>query len=222
MKKLILYIFLSFLFLRVAGQRIEFSGGLNNNRFFSSQKDGGHLRTNFNNTYSYSLGIGLEDIKLDTLLKFRIILKFDNYRGSIHTINGGLAGESTTNATVDKYIVGLGVYPLNFNINKKIRISLGGEINYLIAETESGYQSSWQIGQPDSYKLTENGSITKNSRFNFGLLFRIGYDIRLKKDWYIVPQYIFYRGLTEEFKNIEAPTMSLRHYLQIGIIKQLR
>lgn len=210
-----------FSFTDVMGQNLEFSGGINYNRFFSTEKDGGHLRTKHYDDYGYSIGIGIEDIKLDSLL-FRFTLKLDNYKGKFHLINGGLGGESTTDAFVDKYTISLGIYPLNFKIFKNLKISFGGELNYLIKESETGYKSSWQMGQPDTYILLKDGTIEKNNKFNFGLICRIGYNIQLKNNWFIVPQYVFYRGLTEEFKDIEVQTKSLRHYFEIGIIRHLK
>lgn len=204
------------------GQRLEFSGGINNNQFFSSQKDEGHQFTKYNNAFGYSFGVGVEEIQLDTLISIRFDLKLDNYNGTIYTSNRGLGGQSTTYAKVNKYIIGFDIYPFNIKIFKKLIIGFGGEINYLINETASGYKSSWQMSQSSTNTLINNEDLEKNSKFNLGLLCRIGYEIRLNNNWYLVPQYMFYRGFTEEFKNLEVPTKSFRNYIKLGIIRQLK
>ena len=68
-----------------------------------------------------------------------------------------------------------------------------------------------------------NFSIKHFLDFNFGvgLNARVAYYIPMQKGWSLVPQYQIYAGFSNEFKDIESETRSIRHYLAIGLAKRL-
>jgi hypothetical protein len=59
------------------------------------------------------------------------------------------------------------------------------------------------------------------TQFQFGLRLRLAYTIPLSETIFISPQYSFYYGLTNEFKEFPEITKSYRHYLLIGIGKKM-
>jgi hypothetical protein len=203
------------------GQTVEFSGGANRNKFFDLERQDGHFITEYNPDFGYSFGISISDFKIDTL-RMRISLLIDNYKGNFYTTNGGLGGAYETEAEVNKTTMGIGLYPLNISIRNNFHISLGGEFSLKLFDQTSGHKSSWRMGAPSTYMKIENDSVKINKNLFFGISGRISYDIRIKENWYIGPQYKFYFGLTDEFENTEAEIKSMRHNFLIGIIRKLK
>ena len=77
------------------------------------------------------------------------------------------------------------------------------------------------MGGGDNINL-DNDSVDICKEFNFGILSRLGYSIKLHDQWYVVPEYNFYWGLTNEFANIETGVKSFRHYLMLGVVKRFK
>lgn len=203
------------------GQKIEIFGAGNRNSFYDYPKYGTHFNGEYNSDYGYSFGISLDGIAIDSFpLKFTLGL--NNYRGKIRISNGGLGGGSTTNAEINKYCIGLGIFPVNCKlIFKKMQLNIGGEFSFLMDETTTGYKYFWIMGNNSVIKLG-NGSLQINKKIYFGIISRIAYEVNIKKDWFIIPNYFFYLGMTDEFQNIEAKTKSFRHYIGLGIKKTIK
>ncbi len=199
----------------VHAQSFEISGSRNKNNFFSFKKDEGHYITKFESDAGYSATLSLENLFSDSIT-FRITVDFINYRGSIYTTDGGLGGASTTEATVRKDVLGLGIYPFNFtSTNKIFHLDIGGEFSFLMNSSTAGHQYSWQYGTPSKYTDLVDGSI--NNNFYLGLVARVAGQLAMGKKWSLTPQLLLYLGLSNEFRNIETDVHSFRASLGLGI-----
>lgn len=210
-----------FVFISAHSQNIEVIGGLNKNIFFDLQQKEGHYSSSYNPDYGYAIRFGVEDIKVDWMT-FRFTLGYDKYGGEFTVSDGGQGGGSTTEAVIDKSVISLSVFPLNFKIINRIDLNFGLEFSGLIRENFSGTRSGWILGEPDwSYGLKE-----KHERFSaktyFGLSGRIAYDFNISDRLAISPQYSYYFGLSNEFDEFPEATKSMRHYFCVGIQRTLK
>ncbi|NJK87216.1 MAG: hypothetical protein HC906_15785 [Bacteroidales bacterium] len=111
------------------------------------------LLTNLKNGCTFRIGI--ENVKVDWLT-MRFILSYDKYSGKLHANHSGLGGGSTTTALFDKSVLSLGIFPINFQLIKKIDINIGFELAGLFSESFSGSVVGWMVGEPGwSYDLSE-------------------------------------------------------------------
>lgn len=202
-------------------QTIEIIGGLNQNNFFDFQEGEGHFKSSYTSDYGYTIRLGLDDIKADWM-SLRLTLSYDKYSGSLTASDGGLGGGYTTNARIDKSVISLGVFPLNFKILDRIDLNFGLELSGLINEKFSGTSSGWLTGHPNwSYDLIDKYD-RYNSRFYLGLSGRIAYDFYISDNLAISPQYSYYFGLSNEFDEFPDETKSMRHYFCIGLQRKLK
>jgi len=216
------YISLIFFFsnFNLFAQNIEVAGGLNKNDFYDhNEADDPNLDSKYNSAIGYSVGISFEHTYDSLPLKYT--LKIDNYKGKLQTSFGGHGGASSTNADVNKLSIALDIYLINIRLLRNIRLNIGGSLSYLLHDNTTGDQS-WISYSPNfPYVYSGKDSIVEINKFNFGLITRVAYEIKIKDDLYLIPQYLFYYGLTNEFQNIEADTKSYRHYFEIGLIKKI-
>lgn len=202
-------------------QNLEVIGGLNKNHFFDFQQNEGHFSSSYYSNYGYTLRIGVDDIKVDWLT-LRFTLSYDKYGGELKASDGGMGGGYTTNAKIDKSVISLGVFPVNFKIIDRIDLNFGFEIAGLINENYSGTSSGWNMGNPDwSYDLNEKYD-RYSSKIYFGLRGRIAYDFNISDKLSISPQYSYYLGLSNEFDEFPEATKSMRHYFCIGLQRKLK
>jgi hypothetical protein len=208
--------------LNLFSQNLEIIGGLNKNSFFDFQLNEEYYSSSYNSEYGYAIRIGIENIKVDWLT-LRFTLSYDKYGGELEATGGsGLGGGYTTNATIDKSVISLGIFPLNFRIIDRIDLNFGFEFAGLINENFSGTSSGWSMVNPSwSYDLND-----KYDRFSaktyFGFRGRIAYDFNISDKWTISPQYSYYFGLTNEFDEFPEATKSMRHYFCIGLQRKIK
>ena len=208
--------------IQLYSQDIGISGGYCMNHFFDLNKDvSPDYSTEYENGSGYRCNIILDNIYLDTLL-FRFSLNFTKYDGSFRQRDGGLAGSSTTKAYINKYLLGLTIYPINIKIFNDLRINIGGEFSYLVKSDIKGSISSWNMSSGSNYIDLENDSIDIIKEFHFGIVSRIGYNFKLYKEWYLVPEYNFYLGLSKEFDNIDSGVFAFRNFFMLGVITRLK
>lgn len=201
-------------------QQLEFFGGVNNNVFHDYRKNEGHYKSSYESDYGFSVGVGLDSIKINSL-KLRFILQFDKYKGKLEASDGGLGGSYTTFANIDKSIISLVFFPVNIKIIRKIDLNFGAVFSKLIYETYEGTNSGWQINKPNwSYKIEDKFN-RYNSSLYFGLQARVAYDFLLSNSIAITPQYLHYFGITNEFIEFPKNTKSLRNYFFVSVKKKL-
>jgi hypothetical protein len=207
--------------LTLFSQNLEIIGGLNKNSFFDFQQNEGHFSSSYNSDYGYAIRIGIENIKVDWLT-LRFTLTYDKYGGELEASDGGLGGGYTTNVTIDKSIISLGVFPINFKIIDRIDLNFGFEMGGLLNESFSGTSSGWLMGEPGwSYDLNDKYD-RYSAKTYFGLRGRIAYDFKISDKLAISPQYSYYFGLSNEFDEFPEATKSMRHYFCIGLQRKIK
>jgi len=134
----------------------------------------------------------------------------------------GLACGYQTIANVNKSILPLGVFPVNIRILKRIDLNFGLVISRLIRESFSETTSGWKLTQPAWNSNLQDKYNRYSSLTYWGLQDKVAYNFKLTKSVYISPQYLYYFGLTKEFVEFPDFTLSMRHYLCLGIKKKIK
>ncbi len=224
----------------LCAQRIEFIAAANYNQFLNA--DLGVITNLFNNGsnnnskpvknetytggYGYTCSIGLDDIKFGKV-PFKFTLVYDHYSGGINYNDHGLGSRSAYNFNTKKDLLGLGIYPLNITWFDRLQFSLGTQFNFLIHAHQSGEQSGGTMyanGSGNTYYIATNSSVnTKevNSIFYAGTNISLRYECKLSEEWRIAPQTMLYIPMSYEFKSPYNPTLSVRPYLGVVLIKKI-
>lgn len=205
--------------LMLFSQKLELFGGASNNVFHDYNNGDGHYESSYNSGFGYCAGVGVDSIKIDWLT-LRFTLQFDQYKGELTASDGGLGGGFTTIANINKSIISLGVFPINFRFFQRLDLNFGFLISTLINESYTGTSSGWAMDQPNwSYNLEDKYS-QYSSKIYFGLQGRVAYDFKLAKSICISPQYLYYFGLSNEFVEFPKETKAMRHYFCVGLKKK--
>lgn len=202
-------------------QNIEIIGGLNTNNFFDYQQNENHYSSSYSSDYGYAIRIGVDNIKVDWM-NLMFSLSYDKYGGELEASDGGLGGGYTANVKIEKSVISLGVFPLNFKILDRIDLNFGFELSRLINENFSGTSNGWLMGQDDwEYDLNDKYD-RYSSKSYFGLRGRIAYEFNISDKLAILPQYSYYFGLTNEFDEFPEATKSKRSYFCIGLQRKIK
>lgn len=120
--------FLAFSTSTFCQSKIEIYGGNSINAFHDYMSDEGHFQSYYDAGLSgYSAGIAIDNVQVDWL-KMRFIFQFDKYDGKLVVTDGGLGGSYTTNASINKSVLSLGMFPINLKILSKLDFNLGFEV----------------------------------------------------------------------------------------------
>ncbi len=197
-------------------------GGLNNNRFCDYKRDNNQFSTFYSSLKGTNFGIGLDNVKI-AKHNFLFTLRASAYNGYVYTTTRQVEAVTTTGIELNKSIIGLGIYPFNFKIlDNHLDFSFGVESNVLLKTNLKGYRTTVStIDKPTINTIIDNSSKGMVNQFGMCLSGRLAYRLKIKNDLYLVPQYTFYCGLTNELKNIEANTKSYRHLIEIGLMKNI-
>ena len=203
------------------GRNIELFGGLNKNIFHDYDESGPYFNSSYYPDYGFSIGIGFDSIKIDWLT-CRFTLQYDKYKGGLNANRGGLGGGYTTIADINKSVISVGVFPINFLVFKRLNLNFGILISILTNELNNGSITGWQMNQPNYNYILQEKYNQYNSLTYFGLQGRVGYDFYFSKSIVISPQYLYYFGLSNEFIQFPENTKSMKHYFCLGIKKNIK
>ena len=206
----------------VFAQRVGYFGGINRNHFYDFKNSDKleYYEADYTPGTGFDFGVSLENVIIDSI-PMRFTVSISNYKGTVAVADGYLSGGSTSNFTSNKYVVNAGIYPINLELEKDFRFNFGGEVSYLLAQSVVGDHVVYRANEgQEKIKMDSEFLRTKRNVY-FGLSARLAYDIQLEKDWILAPQYNFYLGLTNEFKNIESKTNSMRHHVGLSLTKIL-
>lgn len=211
-----------FSFVSLSAQDLMVYGGLNSNKFCDYQKNNNHFSTLYASLSGFNMVVGLDKVKI-AHHSFLFTLRMSNYKGVIYTINRTPDQVTTTGIEINKNVIGLGVYPFNFKIlDNKLHLSLGAECNARLSVSTKGYQSTtFNSDLKDRYTAIDNTWRKYVNPIGVGLSGRLAYQLKLKNNLYLMPQYTLYFGLTNELKHQISTTQSVRHLLEIGLVKKL-
>lgn len=218
MKHFALLLFACCLITNSTAQNIEFAAGLNVNKFRDVDRDFGDLQTVSEMHLGYSAGIRYTHDRKKYPLKFSF--GFDNYNGSFQHRLQVDSTEEVALVYVNKHSLNLGFYPLNYTFFERLEVSFGGEFNFLLMQKTGGNQYLWERDILVKTSHLNTQTLHRDKSFNLGLSSRIAYSIPLYKDWSLVPQYLLYWSLTNDFIG-KPDTKSVRHRFEIGFQKSL-
>lgn len=204
--------------LTVYSQSIEVFGGANRNMFYG-KKDANYsyFTADYHPGNGFTAGIGLDSIHIKRF-RVRFTLEYDQYNGRFNAeSNSGKAIYQKTIGEIDKSVISLGFFPLNYTSRYNVDLNFGAEVSGLLNESVSGtrFYSS----------MLHEGLVTNNladyydrysSPVNYGLKGRIAYQLALS-GIVLIPQYSFYYGLSGELKEFPEATRSMRHYFCLGV-----
>ncbi len=220
MKAFLLSSVFSLKLLLVSGQQIGFSGGYCTNQFYNFIEEGGHTSALYQDGTGYRFNINIDNIGLDSI-PIRISVHYENFTGGLTTSDGGMGGGSTTRAEIEKSSLGLSLFPINIRIFKELKLSVGGELSYLVGSEVTGSRKITSISAPGSYTNLHDNQTAFFKAFTFGVIGRVAYNFKIYQNYYLVPEYNYYLGLTREFEDTEIYTYSYRHLYMIGIAKRI-
>lgn len=203
--------------LTLYSQSIEVYGGANRNLFYGQKdKNYSYFTADYQAGNDFTAGIGIDSLHINRF-RMRVTIQFDRYNGSFEAEgNAGKAIYHRAAGEVDKSIVSLGFFPLNFTIKKKIDLNLGAEASALLSESVSGSGFyDYLLGASVSYDLADHYD-RYSSRANYGLKGRMAFPMAFSKV-ILIPQYSFYYGLTSEFEAFPETIKSMRHSIGFGI-----
>jgi len=204
----------------LAGQSVEFGGGVNRNSFFDLQKEDGHFRTEYDAGIGHAMFFSLEDSLFNDLF-VKAIFSLDNYNGSLAVTNGGLGTSGATYAEVSKTTLGVSFFPFNRRFLRSGWLNFGINCNLLLDQKMIGYRNWSQLGNIGGNELLDINSNKYENKFTFSITGRVAYKIDISNALQMVPQYIFNLGLSQEFRNLQSKTKSLRQTVAIGILLNL-
>ncbi|MBK7971732.1 MAG: hypothetical protein IPK08_23875 [Bacteroidetes bacterium] len=69
---------------------------------------------------------------------------------------GSQGGSSTTKAEIEKSVLGISLFPINIRIFKELKLSVGGELSYLVGSEVTGGKSNQHFGTRKLYQLQGN------------------------------------------------------------------
>ncbi len=201
------------------GQSIGFSGGILANSFYDFARDESpHFSTSNEVGGGYVFSLYLNDVKIEHMsLMFH--LRYEKYNGKSFSSDGGLGGGNGSRVLADKQKIGLVIYPLNFELHKRIEINFGVNINFLVGTQSTARKSSWRYNMETTYTPIE-GKI--DASFGLGPHMRIALKFPLGQNWSIVPQVQLHWGWLDEFQNLFNHRVgSIRQYVEVGVQRKL-
>ena len=207
---------------QVFAQRLGYFGGVNRNSFYDFKNDDkfAYYNAEYTPGTGFDLGFSIENFQIDSI-PMRFTVSISNYKGTVSVEDGYLSGGSTSDFTSNKYIGNAGIYPVNIELEKNFRFNLGAQVSYLIAQSIVGDHLVYRANEALEKIKMDSDFLNTRRNVYFGISARLAYDIELANDWIISPQYNLYFGLTNEFKNIESKTNSIRHHFGIALTKIL-
>ncbi len=212
----ILFFFYSF---NLVAQNLMFSSGYVRNSYYSFSDEEGYQHSKYEPGSGYSAFAGYDSIVVDSIA-FDIVISFNNYMGHVNASNGTHISSSWTDIETNMARVGLSIIPLRFAIGKNLKIKSGIDLNYLIKNKIKGTKGYYFMATGDIDTLNGPKDNIVN-HFSFGLILKAEYEIRLSEKLFLVPQYMINLGLTNEFRNIETNTKSIRQIFGIGLMKKI-
>lgn len=196
-------------------QNLEVIAGLNQNQFFDYNQDEGSYYSSYQSDHGFAVRIGIEDIKVDWM-NLRFTMGFEQYGGEIDVSGGGQGGDYRTTAEIDKSVLSLGLFPLNFKIWERIDLNFGLEFSALLNESYQGRIRGNTLGGIPRTESMEERYDNYSNKTHWGLRGRLAYDFEINDRYSISPQYSYYLGLTDEFSEFPEDTKSMRHYFSLG------
>ena len=217
--KTILFLFILFIHTNLLGQNFSFFAGLNGTVLHDYNYFQGHYNSSYQPGLGYSLGVGLDSIDWFWWnIPFNV--KFERYGAQLLASDGGLGGGYWVDARVDKSILTLGIYPLNFRIKPNFKLSIGTEMSYLLSEQLQGKYGNWILGQTPKEGNLKEKYPRYSRKIYLGLGANLSYNWPISPSLVLAPYYTYYFGLSNEFREFPNTTKAMRHTVGVALRKR--
>jgi hypothetical protein len=198
-------------------QRFGLSGGLNLSHYVDFSEDNPHEQSEYEIGLGYSFNIFVDNLfdRASKIPPFKFSAGFSNYKGEAEYYSGGLGGGKRETASINKNLVNLSVYPLNFSPGS-FYLSGGMYFEWLVNDQSTGTGNGWSMSNPVSvsYELEQ----VDNTDFQFGFAVSAQYEFALSPMLGIFPCYMASFSLANDINDAKA----WRHYFSVGLVKQLK
>jgi len=229
MKNKLLLLLLS-LSITASAQSLEFNAGAQLNSFYRVTN---YLTIPFYTPkVGYSINVGIDDVYLNRI-RLRFTLGLNTYGGQLNTgWNDPPFSKYSIDGQIDKTVIQLGFYPLNFKVKERLNINIGPQFSMLIHEkVEVRFDERLVFIDPNVIAeeiivIESSGNLNErhdsyNAKYYVGANIRVAYDIPLSEKYSLVPQYSFYTTISNEFTEFPKATKSMHNMLGIGIKRKL-
>lgn len=202
MNKLLFIICFLFFVPDISGQRYHIYAGGNASGLYHTSSGNKFTKRPENFHFGYSFGIDISEIYLGKW-PFLVNLRFEKTGGDITFFkpSNGFWDFINYYSEVSQSAIGIGFYPINFNIRKNFFIHLGGEASINISgalDDENEYKTFFEYGT--SLQSTSSDQPVF-SALNAGLSAMFSYDLPVYEKLTISPRFRVYVGLTNELRN---------------------
>lgn len=192
-------------------QDIEFKSGMIYNHLYDLEEEHSSQRSDYSSGLGYTIALSFKDpILIDSIISYKFVLKYDQYQGHAKISQNSPGGTSQSiNTDTRRSTLAIGFYPFCFTPSKYFRINLGLSFDFLLQQAYKNNDKEWTTGKDSGLNNSAHG-------FVMAFMLEMGYEISLKDNWFIVPQYQMGISLMPDFYD----TRSFRNYLQIGVMKR--
>lgn len=201
-------------------QTLEIHGGYLYNNYHELAFGDSDYSLDLKAGHGYAFGVSVDDFQL-WKIKHRLTLRYEQFNGDISASDIGLGGGQTTEAEFDKTLLSLGVYPVRVKFLGAGEANLGVQYSRLLAETFEGRTQEVLHNKFNRETDLQDRYSSFNSESNWGLNLRVAYQFKLSSDWTLIPQYEFHYGFKDDFKHHPGKIKSMRHFVGVGLKKQL-
>lgn len=206
---------------KLNGQSLELSVGYHINQLYtpSSFKEK-YAYTGSFWALQYGAGIGIDSLRIRNH-PFRISLYYDRFENQILLIYPEKNGSYRTDASLQKEMLNLSIYPLNFyRILNRMQFSLGLSTSILLSTNHAGTVYHYKDGEKSETQLKEEYP-NLNRKLDLGALALLSYKIPISPSMALVPRVEFYYGIGNELLNLARPIRSKRIYINLALQKRL-
>lgn len=207
--------------LNATAQRLEFFGGMNNNKFLRLKESEDYTyHASFKGHNGFQFGVGLDSVGF-ARKNWAFYLSFSQIGGSFYVQNGHhYQNNRETEGSTVKSLVSLNICPVQFTILRKMRFQFGVETSLKIVEGNTG-TNLFSSGESGAYVKEPLSGVLLGKRVNFGLTMRVSYPFSINEKFTISPLYNFYFG-NQEFSFIRLEGIHrLTHYFGLSLSKKI-
>ena len=163
----------------------------------------------------FAIGLAVADIKVVNHWKPRLALQFEQYTGGFDLNSGGQGQQYYAHGEITLSVLRMSFYPLNFNLWKVLRTSVGMQLGMRLHERAKGHRGGGGAVEVFWEDLSE--ATRGDWGWYGGVVTQIALEIKCHENWWIVPQYTAYFGLGNELSAYRYER-SIRAFRQLGAI----
>ncbi|MGD1848300.1 MAG: hypothetical protein ACFB10_23145 [Salibacteraceae bacterium] len=208
----------------LSGQSFEIYGGFNRNHFNTRRyiapepvlKHANQLEARD----GFAIGLAVYDLKVVNNWKPWFALQFEQYSGWFDLRGSEGQTLNFVKGEITRSVLQMSLYPLDITYWKVLRTSVGLQLGTRLNEQVNGLRGVLGSGIDIEESFSQN--TPKGLEWYGGLVARMALEIKCHENWWIVPQYTAYIGLSNELAAYpyDTPIRAFRQLGAIGIKKR--